>query len=168
MEKNETKMVSTWHMLVVVLITGLLVYVATVLTVTRTLMDHPEYMSDWSKVDYSYSGEFKKLNKVMGIVEKDYLNEYDIEKLEEGAIRGLLDALDDPYTSYFDKAETASFLTETEGNYEGVGMYVGMDTKKSTAVVLQPIEGSPAQEAGIEPGDYILEIEGESALEELS
>ena len=111
-----------------------------------------------------YEGKFEKLRAVMGIVEKDYLKDYDEKKLEEGAIRGLLEALEDPYTTYFDKDQTDSFLTETEGDYEGVGMYVSFDKEKETVIVLLPIEGSPAEEEGVLPGDYILEVDGASVV----
>ncbi len=87
-----------------------------------------------------------------------------MEKLEDGAISGLLSALGDPYTSYFDRSATESFLTESEGDYEGVGMYVTFDTKYNTVMVLLPIENSPAYDAGILPGDYILEIDEASVI----
>ncbi len=160
-EITEEKKYSAWALLFIAILTALLVYVATIITVTRTLTNHPELFGNWEKEEsYSYSGDFKKLKKVMQIVERDYLNDYNEEDLEEGAIRGLLDALDDPYTAYYNKSETEAFLAETEGDYEGVGMYVSMDTNKNTAVVLLPIEGSPAYEAGVEAGDYIIEVDG--------
>lgn len=136
-------------------ITAATVFVATSFHYTRMTLGTEEY------VDTSVSGDnFKKLERVLSIVEKDFLFEYDMEKLEEGAIRGLVDALDDPYTSYFNKTETEEFLTETEGEYEGIGVYIAKDIEKELVMVILPLEGSPAEEAGILPGDYILEIDG--------
>lgn len=136
-------------------ITAATVFVATSFHYTRMTLGTEEY------VDASVSGDnFKKLERVLSIIEKDFLFEYDMEELEEGAIRGLVDALDDPYTSYFNKSETKEFLTETEGEYEGIGVYIAKDTEKELVMVILPIEGSPAEEAGILPGDYILEIDG--------
>lgn len=123
---------------------------------------------------YEYDGKFSKLKNVLNLVKKDFLFEdYDMEQLEDGAIRGMLDSLDDPYTSYFDASETESFLIETEGEYEGVGMYITFGTEIKWPMVLSPIKGSPAEEAGVKAGDYIYkidgkEIESEATLEEIS
>ncbi len=118
--------------------------------------------------DYYYqsSGDtsFKKLKKVADVLENEYLYEYDMKTLEEGAIRGMLEALNEPYTSYFDTKETEAFLTETEGEYEGVGIYIAFDEEKNKGIVLLPIKGSPAAYAGVLPGDYILEVDGESVI----
>ena len=113
-------------------------------------------------ITYNYSGDFDKLKKVLALINRDFLFEdYDMEKLEEGAIKGMLNSLDDPYTSYFNASETQSFLTETEGEYEGVGMYITFGTDIEWPMVLAPIKGSPAAEAGVKAGDYIYSISGE-------
>lgn len=113
-----------------------------------------------NETKYDYSGDFVKLKKVLGLVEKDFLfEEYTMEELEEGAIRGMLDALEDPYTSYFDVSETEEFLLETEGEYEGVGMYITYGTDLEWPMVLSPLKNSPAYEAGVKPGDYIYSID---------
>ena len=110
----------------------------------------------------SSSGDFSKLKKVLALIDKDFLfDDYNMETLEEGAIKGMLNALDDPYTSYFNKSETESFLTETVGEYEGVGMYITFGTEVEWPMVLAPIKGSPAEEAGVKAGDYIYSISGE-------
>lgn len=125
------------------------------------------------QTQYEYKGEFEKLKKVLGLVEKDFLFEdYTMEELEDGAIRGMIDALDDPYTSYFNVDETESFLLETEGEYEGVGMYITFGTDIKWPMVLSPLKNSPAEEAGVKPGDYIYKIDGveigsEATLEEV-
>lgn len=162
MEKSENK-VSIGMMLTWMLITAAVVYSITAFSYNKVILGNENYY-DTLYALRSYSGEFEKLKKVMAVIEDDYLMEYDVEELEEGAIRGLLDALGDPYTSYFDASETESFLTETEGDYEGVGMYISIDTEKDTVIVLSPIKGSPAEEAGVLPGDYITEINGVSVV----
>lgn len=85
----------------------------------------------------------------------------------------MLNALEDPYTSYFDEQETEDFLVETEGEYEGIGMYITYGTKIEWPMVQAPIKGSSAAELGVLPGDYIYAIEGETlksntTLEEVS
>lgn len=110
----------------------------------------------YAKEDYEYDTEtFEKLAYVKAMLEKKYLRDIDDEKLVEGAINGMLESLDDPYTTYFNEEDAEQFLIETEGEYEGVGIYVSYDTAKKLVIVLTPIEGSPAAEAGLLPGDYI-------------
>lgn len=145
------------------LVTAAVVYIVMSYSYAKSALEDDEYYSTLYDLKAS-TAEFTKLKKVMGVIERDYLKEYDMQKLEEGAIKGMLEALGDPYTSYFDKSETESFLMETEGDYEGVGMYISIDTKKDTVIVLSPIKGSPAEEAGVKPGDYILEINGTSVV----
>lgn len=118
---------------------------------------------------YEYDGNFNKLKAVLNLIDKDFLfKDYDLEELEDGAIRGMLDALNDPYTSYFNKSETDSFLTQTEGEYVGVGMYITYGTDMEWPMVLSPIKGSPAEEAGVKPGDYIYSISGDTITEDAS
>lgn len=162
MDNNKNKISIGWT-LIWMFITATLVYSVTTYSYNKAIMGDENYYEGLFALK-SYSGEFEKLKKVMGVIEDDYLKEYDVKKLEEGAIRGLLDALEDPYTSYFDANETEEFFAETEGDYEGVGMYITIDTKKDTVMVLSPIKGSPAEEAGVLPGDYIVKVNEESMV----
>lgn len=162
MSKENKKMVSLKCTVLGVLATAALVYNVTTYQYNQKILGNENYYD--TIFASTSSQDFEKLKRVMQIIETDYLKEYDMEELEEGAIRGLLDALDDPYTSYFNASETESFLQETEGDYEGVGMYISIDTQKETVIVISPVKGSPAEEAGVMPGDYIIEINGESMV----
>ncbi|MBQ8299365.1 MAG: S41 family peptidase [Clostridia bacterium] len=168
MKNNNDKRVSAGETILWMVITAATVFVVTSFQYTKMTLGN-----DGGYDTSLYSGDnFKKLEKVLSIVEDEFLYEYDMKTLEEGAIRGMLEALDDPYTSYFDVSETEEFLTESEGEYEGVGMYMALDTSKGLPIVLMPIEGSPAEEAGILPGDYIIELDGKdvtgASLEEVA
>ena len=77
--------------------------------------------------------------------------------LNKGAINGLLEALDDPYTSYFESYDLA--WSAFEGSFEGIGAVITMEDGELT--VVSPIAGTPAAEAGIRAGDKILEIDGQ-------
>ncbi|MDN5326640.1 MAG: carboxyl-terminal processing protease [Moorella sp. (in: firmicutes)] len=82
------------------------------------------------------------------------------DKLMEGAIRGMVEALDDPYSTYLD-AETYRKLQESvTGSYGGVGLLITLDEKDKRVVVVSPFKGTPAQRAGIKSGDYITAIDG--------
>lgn len=73
-----------------------------------------------------------------------------------GAIKGMVSAMGDPYTTFFTPSENASFKTQIDGNFEGIGMEVGQ--KNGILTVIAPIPGSPAERAGIKTGDKIIKI----------
>lgn len=75
-----------------------------------------------------------------------------------GAISGMVKSLGDPYTIFLDPEDTEKFLDDISGSFEGVGMEVGI--KNNYLQVIAPLEGTPAQRAGLRAGDRILEIDG--------
>ena len=101
------------------------------------------------------TNNYTKLDKVKAIIDKSYLNEYDDEKLMDATIAGMLEGLDDPYAAYYNESAFESFYTKTEGEYEGIGIYVAYDSEKKMPIIITPIINSPAAEAGIMMGDYI-------------
>ena len=103
-----------------------------------------------------------KLEKYKKIIGKYYLGEVNEEALKEGAIKGYIEGLGDPYTEYISKEEMEEYMEDTTGNYVGIGVYMVKDTNTNQIMVLSPIKNSPAQKAGILPGDYIVAVNGES------
>ena len=93
-------------------------------------------------------------------VDKDRL---DAEKLSQGAVRGMIEALDDPYSIYVDPATHELGLAGLTGKYQGIGAYIGI--REEQLVIIAPIADSPAEKAGIKAGDGILEIDGEPTSE---
>jgi len=93
-------------------------------------------------------------------VGKDQL---DASALSQGAIEGMLEALDDPYTSYLNTEAYQLGLTALEGEFEGIGAHVTIRDEQLT--IIAPIADSPADKAGIKAGDVILEIDGVSTAE---
>lgn len=92
-----------------------------------------------------------------------YLNKKDLtgEKLLQGAIDGMITAVGDPYTSYYDPESNNTFNKELSGKFEGVGMELGVSDNQ--LVVIAPLDDSPASKAGILAGDRIVAIEGKDA-----
>jgi carboxyl-terminal processing protease len=82
---------------------------------------------------------------------------FDKEKMLHGAISGMVKSLEDPYTVFFGPEETDKFLEDVTGRFEGVGMEVGI--RKGQLQVISPLEGTPAQKAGLRPGDKIIKID---------
>jgi len=78
------------------------------------------------------------------------------QKILYGAISGMTQSLEDPYTVFFSPEENKKFQEEVKGTFEGVGMEVGI--KKGQLQVIAPLEGTPAQKAGLRAGDKILKI----------
>lgn len=83
----------------------------------------------------------------------------DDQKLMQGAIRGMMDALGDKQTFYMEPQLYESETSSLQGEYEGIGAYV--DTDGDYLTITSPIEGSPAEAAGLQPGDKVIAIDGE-------
>jgi len=79
-----------------------------------------------------------------------------------GAIKGLANSFEDPYTVFMPPSDSAIFESDIKGNFEGVGMEVGI--RDNTLMVIAPLKDTPAERAGIKPQDKILEIDGISTL----
>jgi carboxyl-terminal processing protease len=81
---------------------------------------------------------------------------FDVQKMIEGAISGMVKSLEDPYTIFLNPEETKRFIEDVKGTFEGVGMEI--DIKKGQLQVIAPLEGTPAQRAGLRAGDKIIKI----------
>lgn len=104
--------------------------------------------------------EIEKGVKVYSLLRFQSLNYVNTDKLLEGAIKGMVDALDDPYSTYLDD-ETYSRLKESvSGTYGGIGLLITID-EKERLIVVSPFKGTPAQRAGIKSRDYIIAIDGQ-------
>jgi len=96
------------------------------------------------------------------VIFQDYVgkDKLDADLLAQGAVRGMVEALDDPYTAYLDVIAYELSLRSLGGKIEGIGAHVSAQDGK--VVVIAPIAGSPADKAGIKAGDVILEVDGQS------
>lgn len=94
----------------------------------------------------------------------DLLNRnYQSKKEAYGAIRRALNKLDDPYTRFLDPKEYEALTNQTSGELSGVGLRLEMNEESQALTVVEPIENSPASEAGIQTGDQIIAIDGQPA-----
>lgn len=105
----------------------------------------------------SLPGTFKFL-KALAIVRSSFIEPVDYRNLYEGAIKGMVNALDDPYSVYLDEESFKSLMTSTEGHFGGIGVVIGM--KDNNFVVIAPLKGTPGERAGIKSGDKITAIDG--------
>lgn len=102
-----------------------------------------------------------KLKEYKDVIDKYYLKEVDEEKLKEGAIRGYIDGLEDPYSEYISAEEMEDYTESILGNFVGIGVYMVEDTEVDRIKILAPIKNTPADRAGIQPGDYIIKVDDE-------
>lgn len=106
----------------------------------------------------------KKLQTLSATIDKYfYLEKVDNDTLRAGMYKGLMDALNDPYTEYYTAEELNEMLDSTEGVYYGIGAYVSLDAETKLPKISGIIKNSPAEEADLRANDMIYEIDGESA-----
>ena len=86
-----------------------------------------------------------ELSKYRRLIDKYFLGDIDEEKLKEGAIKGYIEGLDDPYTEYISKEDMDDYMADATGNFVGIGIYMVKNTESNKIMVLSPIKGSPAE-----------------------
>ena len=101
----------------------------------------------------------EKIDEINRYIDSYFYFEKDPEKQEEAIYDGIMAGLDDPYSVYYTKEEYEDLMEEDSGEYVGVGAVVTQDENMIVTVV-RPIPGSPAEEAGIQAEDVIVEVDG--------
>jgi len=106
--------------------------------------------------------EFQRMAEVWKLLQREHIDggELNSQELSDGAIRGMLSALDDPYAALLTPEQFEIESQDIKGFFEGIGASVGL--RDGQIVILAPMPDTPAEKAGIRPGDVILEIEGET------
>jgi len=104
-------------------------------------------------------GSILLFNDVLTRVRDEYVDRVDIDKLIAGAIRGMLDTLD-PHSQFLTKKQYDDLMISTHGSFGGLGIEI--DIRNDWLTVIAPIEGTPAQQAGIRGGDRVVKIDGKS------
>ncbi len=104
--------------------------------------------------------ELDKLNKVINLIQQRFMFSPDRNKLLDGAIQGMVESLEDPYSVYKSEEEAESFTDALQGAFTGIGADLRIDN--GAVVVEAPIRGSPAERAGLQPRDILMSVNGES------
>ncbi|PYZ95825.1 peptidase S41 [Alteribacter lacisalsi] len=100
-----------------------------------------------------------KFHRAFTTIMEAYVEAPDEDELLEGAISGMLETLDDPYSVYMDQESAEEFMESLDPSFEGIGAEVNMINGRVT--IVSPIRDSPAEDAGLRPNDLILEVDGE-------
>jgi carboxyl-terminal processing protease len=112
--------------------------------------------------DGSLYKELKVFTDVISVIQRDYVKPVDSKKMVEGAIKGMLATLD-PHSGYLDPDFYQDLQVQTKGEFGGLGLEITI--KDGFLTVVSPMEGSPAEQAGIKAGDAIIKIEGKYTKE---
>ncbi len=109
----------------------------------------------------SLEKELGHLADVIERIRKIYKDEVSYETLVYGAFEGVFDALEDPYSEYLEAEESTEFREQSNGEFDGIGITME-DDGYGRCLVVSPVSGSPAEEAGIQSGDIIESVDGKS------
>lgn len=114
-------------------------------------------MSPSSEDNVDLAEQMDTIKQAYELIDDNYVEEIEESQLMEGAIQGMLDTLDDPYSSYMNGEAMEEFQEQITSSFQGIGAEVSMVDGKVTVVA--PIKDSPAEKAGIRPNDQILQVD---------
>lgn len=143
----------------VMIVVGLILITATVTFFILTTGDDKvvEVVKPQQKVDRT---EFKKLYEAFDAMTENYFQEIDEGVAIDGAINGMIDALDDPYSDYLNEEEARQLHESISSSFEGIGAEI--QEQNGFIAVVSPIKNSPAERAGILPKDMITTVDGKN------
>ena len=127
---------------------------------TSDLPDASEDQAEETSDDVNQMDILSKVMQAYTVIQDNYLEGADQQQLIEGAVQGMLQTLDDPYSVYMDQETMEKFNEQIESSFEGIGAEVSMVDGRVTIVA--PIKDSPAEKAGLKPNDQILKVDDEN------
>ena len=110
--------------------------------------------------EYASIERFARLDDVYQRIMKNYYETPDSEKLINGAIKGMVEGLDDPYSRYYTPEEYTESQQDAEGLYYGIGVVVSMDKETHQLNIIKVYSDTPAQEVDLRKGDVIASVDG--------
>ena len=102
-----------------------------------------------------------EMQGLKGLLNQNFLFDFTEDDIYEGSLKGMFANLGDPYTAYYTKDEYKKLMETLDGRYQGIGVSV-QASKEGYIKAISVFDNSPAKKAGIEPGDYIVKVDGES------
>ena len=111
-----------------------------------------------SREEYERLKQFEKLDEVLQYIEAYYYKEPDVDAMVDTAVQGLLVALGDPYTFYYDEENWEAYWEEEEGAYTGIGIQLLGNYTDQTVTITRVFRDTPAQSAGLRKGDILVHV----------
>ena len=153
MESDKAQRIYKFIMAIV--ITAAVTFIVTTIGVYKAMQSNTLV---YVKSDSSDIG--KRIEYYKNFIDKYYIYDVDEEKMNDYAIKGYFAGLGDEYCEYITKEEMEDYLADATGKYVGIGVYIAADKEANKILVLGTIKDSPAEEAGIKAGDYIVKVDG--------
>lgn len=154
---------SKFRFLLAIVIAGLIGYVIGVTKINIDVRNFKPNIEVSSKEPppSQMNADFSQFWQVLDKIEDSYYDKkaIDPQKIINGAISGMVESLDDPYTVYLPPTQNDEFKSGLAGKFEGIGAELGLKNKQ--IIVVAPLDGSPAKKSGIKPGDAIVKVDGQ-------
>ena len=161
---EEKKGIQTYKVVMLVILSIFLTFVFTTIGINKIDAKTDNQKETTSLFDKYISNDSSKLDnkieKCKKVIDKYFLGEVNEEKLIDGAAKGYIEALGDEYTEYIPKEDMKNYTENIMGNFVGIGIYMVKNTEANLVEVLSPIKNTPAEKAGIQPGDLIKSVDG--------
>ncbi len=155
---EETKGQRIYKIIMLIIITALLSSLITTIFIKETIISSSSLES--IRENGGTTGIEGALATIRTMIEDEYIGEIDDEQMLEMAIKGYVAGVGDEYTEYYTPEEMQEQLETAVGNYVGIGIYMVVNYEDGIITVLEPMEGSPAESAGLKEGDIINKVEG--------
>ena len=156
---NSEKAQKVYRIIMLIIITALVSSLITAVVVTERLTSSTSIESIAN--GDGTTGIETALASIRTILENEYIGELDDEQMLEKAIKGYVAGVGDEYTEYYTPEEMNKEYETAMGNYVGIGIYMIVNYEEGTITIVEPMENSPALEAGIREGDLITKVNGE-------
>lgn len=157
MEKKKNH--SVYKIVMLIILTSLITYIITSSAMINNIKKAGQNMISASEKTTNDDSSVS-FDELKAILKMKFIGEVDDQKMLEGAKKGYVEGLGDPYTTYLTKEEMDDLTEETSGQYVGIGVYVSNDIENDTILIVGVMKESPALEAGLQQGDIITKVDG--------
>ena len=160
MKNNKQKRVFRYvTILVIVLLVGAAVPYASAQLFAPYQQQTQEDTVTIPRSDYERYQQYDELEQIAAYIDAFYYTETDFDTLLEGAKRGMVQALDDPYSYYYNTEQFTDLWEDDEGEYAGIGIQISASYITELCTITRAFEGSPAEAAGLRKGDVLVTVE---------
>lgn len=168
MNEKEENSKSFWKGLVTGLGVALLISVLAFMSVKvlQAFGTFGSLKNDGEQESVANEGTVEKLTVLEDTIHEYFWQDVTEQDLEEGVYKGILEALDDPYSVYYTNEELLALQEQTEGIYYGIGAYISQKTDAGYVQISKVMKDTPAEESGFLQGDYIYMVDGEDMLDQ--